>query len=99
MGMDAEQLALDVIHAVGPGGSFVAEEHTLRHFRETWQPGLFRRYRMADWTRQGSKGLDSRLRDRTLAKMESYKTKPPSDHVMSTIRDVLGESAAQAVLG
>jgi trimethylamine--corrinoid protein Co-methyltransferase len=96
-GLDAEQLALDVIHAVGPGGSFVAEEHTLRHFREAWQPGLFRRYRMADWVRQGSKGLDARLRERTLAKMESYGAKPLPGHVMSVIRDVLGEPAAQAV--
>jgi trimethylamine--corrinoid protein Co-methyltransferase len=98
LSLDAEQLALDVIDAVGPGGSFVAEEHTLRHFRETWQPGLLRRYRMADWLRQGGKGLDTRLRERTLAKLESYNPHPVSNHVMSVIRDVLGEAVAEAAL-
>ena len=96
--LDAEQLALDVIHAVGPGGSFIAEEHTLRHFREAWQPGLFRRYRMADWVRQGSNGLDARLRERTLAKMEAHRPKPLPSPVLQAVSDVVGEAAVQGLL-
>lgn len=96
--LDAEQIALDVIHNVGPGGSFIAEEHTLRHFKEAWQPGLFRRYRMADWVRQGSKGLDERLRERTLARMESYMPQPLAGRVQSEIMNVLGEQAAERAL-
>ena len=39
-----ETLALDVIRHVGQGGSFLMEEHTLRHFRqELFFPALFRR--------------------------------------------------------
>jgi len=35
-----------VIHSVGPGGNFLSEEHTVRHFRrEIWSPG-------PAWTRQ-----------------------------------------------
>jgi trimethylamine---corrinoid protein Co-methyltransferase len=97
--LNAEQIALDVIHAVGPGGSFIAEDHTLRHFREAWQPGLFRRYRMADWVRQGSKGLDARLRERTLAKMEVHKAQPLPDHVLREVQNVLGEAVAGDVMG
>ncbi len=34
-----ETLAVDLIHEVGPGGSFLASEHTVRHMRsELWQP-------------------------------------------------------------
>ncbi len=41
-----ETLAAEVIQAVGPGGSYLAEEHTVRNFRkELWIPG-------AAWTRQ-----------------------------------------------
>jgi trimethylamine--corrinoid protein Co-methyltransferase len=93
--LDAEQIALDVIHAVGPGGSFVAEEHTLRHFREAWQPKVFGRYRMADWVRHGSKRLDARLRERTLSLMQSHAPQP----VLQAIQDVLGEAAAEVIAG
>jgi len=44
--VDEDHLATEVIHAVGPAGNFLAEEHTVRHFREElWLPG-------PAWTRQ-----------------------------------------------
>ena len=34
-----ETLALDLIHQVGPGGNFLQQDHTYKHFRkETWYP-------------------------------------------------------------
>jgi trimethylamine--corrinoid protein Co-methyltransferase len=96
--LDGEQLALDVIDAVGPGGSFIAEEHTLRHFRETWQPSLFGHYRMADWLRHGGKTLDARLQARTLAKIESHRSAPPQGRVLAEVQNVLGESVMEQVL-
>jgi trimethylamine--corrinoid protein Co-methyltransferase len=97
--LDAEQLALDVIHAVGPGGSYLIEDHTLRHFREAWQPALFGRYRMADWLRHGSEGLGARLRDRTIAQMESHTPVPPPQAAMREIVDILGEQAVSMPAG
>ena len=45
--VNPETLATEVIHAVGPAGSFLAEVHTVEHFRqELWPPG-------PAWTRQG----------------------------------------------
>jgi trimethylamine--corrinoid protein Co-methyltransferase len=44
--VDNDRLAADTIHTVGPGGNFLAEEHTVKHFREElWLPG-------PAWTRQ-----------------------------------------------
>jgi trimethylamine--corrinoid protein Co-methyltransferase len=37
---DDERLALDVIHAVGPGGHFLGHSHTRRHLREEFRRGL-----------------------------------------------------------
>lgn len=37
----SETLAVDVIDRVGPKGTFISEEHTLKHFRECWYPRLF----------------------------------------------------------
>lgn len=75
--LDAESLALEVIHAVGPGGNYLAHDHTLAHFREVWQPGLFNRRRTADWLKRGGLSLDARLRDKTIALMEAARGRSP----------------------
>ena len=36
----ADQLALDVITAVGPGGHFLSQKHTRRTIRDIWLPEL-----------------------------------------------------------
>ena len=42
--VSAETLAEDLIQMIGVGGSYLTEEHTLRHFRSSsWQPAVFRR--------------------------------------------------------
>jgi trimethylamine--corrinoid protein Co-methyltransferase len=89
--LDAEALALDVIHTVGPGGDFLAEEHTAKHFREYWQPHLFSRERMDDWVQTGKKRLRDRLRDQTVAIMESHMPEPVPDHVREQIEYILKE--------
>ena len=55
---DSEAMALDVIKGVGPGGHFIAEEHTFEHMRrELFQPALSDR---DDWeTWEASGGLDA----------------------------------------
>jgi len=41
--VDEETLALEVTRVVGPGGDYLAEEHTARHCRtELWNPKYFR---------------------------------------------------------
>jgi trimethylamine--corrinoid protein Co-methyltransferase len=74
--LDAESLALEVIHKVGPGGNFLAENHTLDHFRDAWQPRLFDRRRVDDWVASGSRRLGQRLRDRTVAIMDEHQPEP-----------------------
>ncbi len=36
--VDDESLALDTIRAVGPGGNFLSQKHTLKHMRELYVP-------------------------------------------------------------
>jgi trimethylamine--corrinoid protein Co-methyltransferase len=66
--VDAEHLALDVIEAVGPGGSFMISDHTLDHLRSEYYLGN----RIADqqnrelWEKDGA--LDARARGRQIAK-------------------------------
>lgn len=44
-----ETLALDAIQAVGPGGNFLAQKHTLKHMRDLWLPKFFDRRPYNEW--------------------------------------------------
>jgi trimethylamine--corrinoid protein Co-methyltransferase len=91
MSLDAESLALEVLHKVGPGGDFLTADHTLRHFREFWQPTLFDRRRIERWAAAGSPRLGKRLRERTLAIIQAHKPTPLPDGVREEIRYILRE--------
>jgi len=95
MSLDREALALDLIHAVGPGGAYLTTEHTLEHFREFWQPSLFSRYRREEWARRGSTRLGERLRDKTIALMDSPRREALPDHQRDEIERILHESEAR----
>ncbi|MHB0857778.1 MAG: trimethylamine methyltransferase family protein [Anaerolineae bacterium] len=50
-----ESLGLDVIKEVGIGGTYLDQEHTVRHLRqEYWRSPLFTRRAWADWEDRGS---------------------------------------------
>ena len=87
--LDAGALALDVIHAVGPGGEFLSTDHTMAHFREFWEPTLFNRKRVDDWMEAGGKRLGDRLRERTLAIMDEHEPEPLPDQARDEIERIL----------
>jgi trimethylamine--corrinoid protein Co-methyltransferase len=87
--LDAESLALEVIHKAGPGGDFLTAKHTLRHFRELWQPTLFDRRRADDWIAAGSRRLGQRLQEKTVALIEEYRPEPLPDSLQEEIRYIL----------
>ena len=57
-----ETLATDVVRTVGPGGNYLAEEHTLRHFRqEIWCPGpVWTRQTWEGWEQEGGTSIGER---------------------------------------
>ena len=89
MSLDAESLALDVIDQVGPGGDFLTAKHTLKHFRELWQPTLFSRQRAEYWIEKGSQRLGDRLREKTLSILEEHQPEPLPDSVRAEIDYIL----------
>lgn len=88
---DRDDLALDVIHQVGPGGDFLTHEHTLRHFRALWQPLLFDRRRHEEWAAAGHPRLGQRLREQTLAIATDHRPVPLPDPVRQQVADILAE--------
>ena len=62
-----DTLAVDIIRQVGPGGGFLSQDHTVRHFRkEMWFPKLFKRQTIEDWTKAGGKMIHEVAHDRVL---------------------------------
>jgi trimethylamine--corrinoid protein Co-methyltransferase len=71
-----ETMALEVIDQVGPGGNFLAEEHTLKHFRENWFPSLLDRSNYSAWCENGKLSLGDRAAARARELLETHKPTP-----------------------
>jgi len=53
--VDENTLALDTMKVVGPGGTFLSQDHTFQHFRrELWMPGLLERRNWELWEKDGA---------------------------------------------
>jgi trimethylamine--corrinoid protein Co-methyltransferase len=73
--INSETLATHIIDKVGPGGNYLRERHTLKHFKEVFYSDLYDVTHMESWESQGKKSFNDRLREKTLARMSI--TPPP----------------------
>ena len=74
--LNRETLALDVVEAVGPGGSYLATDHTVEHFRkELWFPRLCDRQYYQRWLDDGATNAQARAKAR---KDEILRTSHPA---------------------
>jgi trimethylamine--corrinoid protein Co-methyltransferase len=56
--MSNEHLALDVMERIGTWGSYLSEEHTLRHFKsENWYPDISCRKLFERWVEDGAEDM------------------------------------------
>lgn len=93
-----DALGLDVIKEVGPGGTFISEMHTARHFRdELWFPELLDRNYWEEWETQDNK----ELKDRCLAKknklIKNHKQKPLAKETKRDIDKILASARKKLV--
>jgi trimethylamine--corrinoid protein Co-methyltransferase len=88
--VDEEHLAVDLIDRIGPGGSFIAEEHTLRHFRsQLWMPRVLDRMFWDSWAAQGRPDTRRRVAERMESLRAAYQPKPLPDDLDREIRKIL----------
>jgi len=80
-----ETLALDLIEKLGPKSSYIAENHTLRHFRKFWVPQVFSRHFIGTEKTKSARDL---LRERTIHIMESHRPEPLPENLVSELRKV-----------
>jgi len=88
--VDDDTMAVDVIDAVGPGGHFLGEEHTMLNFRsETWRPTLMNRKRYDDWMAGGGKTLGQRVNEKAQGILQKHQPEPLNADVLDKIRKIL----------
>jgi trimethylamine--corrinoid protein Co-methyltransferase len=70
---DDESLGYDVIAAVGPGGNYLSQSHTLKRCRtEFWKPSLCDRRGLAAWVADGGKDAVDRATARWKQLLEEH---------------------------
>jgi trimethylamine--corrinoid protein Co-methyltransferase len=87
--VDRENLAVESIKRVGPGGHFLSDDHTLDHFRENWQPELTDRRTYEDWKSRGAKSMGQLAKEKIQKIRQSHQPQPLPPEVDGEIERIL----------
>jgi len=87
-----ETLAMDVIHEVGPGGAYIAHEHSLRNMRSQSRVNLFDRRSRDDWkdVTQG-KCIRDRAYEKAIEILENHEPYPLPGNAAETMKEIIDE--------
>jgi len=89
--VDGEHLGLDIIEDVGPGGNFLTEDHTLKHYQdESWVPGLFDRGSYDSWVKNGEKTMADRANEKVTEILESHRPEELASSTRDRIKEIIG---------
>jgi trimethylamine--corrinoid protein Co-methyltransferase len=96
MRVDDENLAVDIIKSVGPGGDFLMQDHTMKYMRTLPSvPNLIDRGNRENWLASGEKGLAEKAAERAAEILANHQPVPLSDEAKSALRSVVEESDAE----
>jgi trimethylamine---corrinoid protein Co-methyltransferase len=89
-----ETLAAEVIQAVGPAGSFLAEEHTVEHFRqELWPPGpAWTRQGYSEWEQAGRTSMRDRIVTEVTRLLARHQVPPMDEHLAREIDRIVASA-------
>jgi trimethylamine--corrinoid protein Co-methyltransferase len=91
-----DTLALDVIHAVGPGGEYLSTDHTADNFRGVWYPRLFDRRDYHAWAEAGQPTALSSARELARHVIVTHQPTPLPDAVRDTLRTIIAQADERA---
>ncbi len=91
--IDEERLAVEVIARVGPGGNFVADEHTLKFLRgERYVPSLLYRGSRETWEESGSKSFVERAREKAMTILQEHEPNPLPEDVSKALDELVSHA-------
>jgi len=92
--INTETLAVEEICAVGPGGHYLYEDHTMKWFRKHWRPTLMERRSYEDWEMDGKRDMKERILAKGRDLIENFEgpSKNVPDDVKKEIQKVLDDA-------
>ena len=94
--VDDENLAVDVIKAVGPGGDHLMQPHTMKYMRTLpSNPSIIERGNYERWKRKGGKEMAEVAAERAAEILEKHKPLPLADEAKSALRSIVEEATAE----
>ncbi len=95
--VNADTLAVPVIEAVGPGGNFLGQRHTLKFLRaEQFMPALSNRQTREDWTEKaGGKSAWDKARDEVCRILAEHRPLPLDPNVEAELERIVREVEAR----
>ena len=96
--LSREMMALDVMHEVGPGGSYIESMHTLRHFEEVWYPRLFDRRTYVPWVEAGKPTVTKTANEVAREAVSSHTPTQLPAATLDTLKAIIAEADARAGL-
>jgi trimethylamine--corrinoid protein Co-methyltransferase len=88
-----ETLAVDVIEQVGPGGHYLTQDHTRRHFRtEFWFPTLMDRQMRRAWETGGKKTMGDQVRAKVLDILDHHEPAPIHPEVEARLKEIIAQA-------
>ncbi|THB81349.1 MAG: hypothetical protein D3926_02455 [Desulfobacteraceae bacterium] len=92
MNINADTLATEVIDQIGPGGNYLQNPHTFKHFRkEAWFPKIMDRQYHDNWLKAGKPTTQDKVRDRLSKILDTHKPVALGDHERSELERVRSE--------
>ncbi|MBF0211489.1 MAG: trimethylamine methyltransferase family protein [Desulfamplus sp.] len=96
IGVNRETLAREVIEAVGPGGHFLQQKHTIKHFRnELWQAKLLNHKSISQWEASGKLTMEERVKEEVRKIVETHKPEALDDKVAQELERLQIEGARE----
>jgi len=91
-----ETLAVDVIEQAGPGGQYLTQPHTRKHFRsQMWFPELMDRQMRRSWEASGSYTLADRVRAKVKSILENHQPMAIPADVNARLLDIVAAADAR----
>ena len=86
---DGEHCALDLISSIGPGGTFLAEDHTINHMRtDFFSPSVAEISDWDEWDKRERPTALERAREKAKKTIASHSVPPLPDDVVKQITDM-----------
>jgi trimethylamine--corrinoid protein Co-methyltransferase len=89
-----ETLALDVIEELGPTGSFLEHDHTLRHYKEPFYSQLADKNQYSLWLEQGGKTMEARAAEMVDTILGEHQPEPLPEDVQVAIKKIVQREQA-----